>query len=67
MMQQDVPLPDRSENVGFAVQAIRFSRHERRIFELGDLDLVDQRGETHDVDRTVAAVKVIVGQLELRE
>ena len=36
--------------------------HERRVLERVDLDLIDQRREPHDVDRTVAAVEIVVGR-----
>jgi hypothetical protein len=44
-----------AEDVGLAGEALRQSRHERRVLELVDVDLVDHRRETRDVDRAVAA------------
>jgi hypothetical protein len=46
---------------------LRPPRHERLVLERIDVDLVDERGEPHDVHRPVAAIQVVVGQLELRE
>jgi hypothetical protein len=42
-------------------------RHERRVAQRVDVDLVDQRGQPRDVDGSVAAIEVAVAELELPE
>ena len=65
MMQQDVVLPDRRQNVGLIEKAFRRARHERRILELGPVRSVDQRRQPGEVDRPVAAIQIGFLELEL--
>ncbi len=65
MMQQDVVLPDRGQDVGLIAQPLRCAGHERRILEFGPVRLVDQRRQAGEIDRTVATIQIGLLQLEL--
>ena len=65
MMEEDVVLADRFQDVGLFPEPDRESRNERRKLELVEVDLVGKRGQSRDVDRTVAAIKIGARQLEL--
>ncbi len=58
-------LAKRGEDIGLVAQALRQAGHERRVLELVDVDLVDERRQPRQVHRPVAAVEVGVLQLEL--
>ena len=60
-------LANRGEDVDLALQPLGLAGQERRILERVGLDLVDHRREPHDVDRSFAAIEIVVGQLELRQ
>jgi hypothetical protein len=66
-VQQHVALAHRAQDVVVLVERRGPGRHERRVAQRVDVDLVDQRGEAHQVDRAVAAVELVVAELELRE
>ena len=67
MIEQDVRLPDRCENVRMLLELRRHSRPKYRVFEIGARDPVRYAHQAHEVDRAVHAIEVLLAQAELRE
>src|SRR5262249_33243468 len=67
MMEEDIVLAYRGEDVGLIAQAIGEAGDEGRILELVEIDLVGERNEPRDVHGPVAAIEVSAGELELLE
>jgi hypothetical protein len=65
MVQQNVALPDRSEDVGLVAKPNRRAWYEGRIFELGTVRFVDERRQPGEVDRPIATVQIGLLELEL--
>ena len=67
MVQQDVLLPDRGEQIGRVAEPVGQAGNERPVFEPRDGHGIDQRRHPGEIDGTADAIQVVVGQLELPE